>query len=263
MIHKPFGLPSGTGNLEKLLIRHESGRPGSFTKEFKVLFNPQQLKYDTDVKWHFSAAPNQAVAGGFQRTEFQSVSPSTLTLDLFLDTYEGLPSTGNSIFGGLAARIVPDVQIMLPQMISGVRPSATSVVPYVNKLHVLALVDKELHRPPRCELWWGDYVLLRGVLTRLGEEYNFFQPDGTPVRANLSCTFQKALTLSEASRFTELHSSDVDKTRVVKKGDTLSSIAQEEYHDSALWRPIAKANGIQDPRSLTPGQVLVIPPLNT
>lgn len=252
-----FGdLVGSSGTLEKLIIYYETRSPGLFSGQLKALFNPQQLKYDTDVKWNFSAPPHQALAGGYQRAEFQSVAPTTLSLDLFFDTYEGEPASGTSLLGGLAGRFVPDIQLMLART-----PSATSVLPRTNALEALARVNQELHRPPRCELWWGDYLLIRGVLTRLGEEYSFFQPDGTPVRANLSCTFQEFVPFSEASRLSELHSSDVDKTRVVKRGDTLSSIAREEYNDSSLWRPIAQANGIRDPRSLTPGQVLVIPPL--
>ena len=59
----------------------------------------------------------------------------------------------------------------------------------------------------------------------------------------------------------ETPSPDVAKTRVVRRGDTLSAIAAEEYGDPAVWRPIARANGIVDPRRLPPGQVLTIPVL--
>jgi nucleoid-associated protein YgaU len=47
----------------------------------------------------------------------------------------------------------------------------------------------------------------------------------------------------------------------VRRGDTLSSIAAEEYNDAMLWRPLAEANRINNPRVLTPGQVLVVPVL--
>lgn len=46
---------------------------------------------------------------------------------------------------------------------------------------------------------------------------------------------------------------------VVRRGDTLSAIAQRELGDPNRWREIAQANGIRDPRSLMPGQQLVIP----
>jgi nucleoid-associated protein YgaU len=47
----------------------------------------------------------------------------------------------------------------------------------------------------------------------------------------------------------------------VRRGDTLSGIAAAEYGDPALWRPIARANGIVDPRHVEPGRELTIPVL--
>jgi nucleoid-associated protein YgaU len=48
-------------------------------------------------------------------------------------------------------------------------------------------------------------------------------------------------------------------TRMVKRGDTLSNIAAEVYRDAALWRLIAEANSLDDPRALEIGRRLTIP----
>ena len=45
------------------------------------------------------------------------------------------------------------------------------------------------------------------------------------------------------------------------EGETLSAIAGRLYEDPRLWRPIAIANGIVNPRSLATGQSLTIPAL--
>jgi nucleoid-associated protein YgaU len=47
---------------------------------------------------------------------------------------------------------------------------------------------------------------------------------------------------------------------VVKDGDTLRGIAQEKYGDASLDDIIAEANGIDDPRQISVGQELIIPP---
>ncbi|MFN9943602.1 MAG: LysM peptidoglycan-binding domain-containing protein, partial [bacterium] len=52
-----------------------------------------------------------------------------------------------------------------------------------------------------------------------------------------------------------------DPVRIVRRGETLSSIANEEYGDPALWRIIANENNLINPRALTAGLVLTIPPL--
>lgn len=46
---------------------------------------------------------------------------------------------------------------------------------------------------------------------------------------------------------------------VVKRGDTLSRIAQKMYGNANLWPRIAKANHLRDPNRITPGQRLKIP----
>jgi nucleoid-associated protein YgaU len=59
----------------------------------------------------------------------------------------------------------------------------------------------------------------------------------------------------------DLHSADVPNTHTVRRGDTLSGIAARHYNDPGLWRHIATANGISNPRVLKPGQVLRVPKL--
>lgn len=48
-------------------------------------------------------------------------------------------------------------------------------------------------------------------------------------------------------------------TYVVKKGDNLSKIAQKFYDDGSLGGFIARANNLDNPRSLSVGQKLIIP----
>lgn len=49
------------------------------------------------------------------------------------------------------------------------------------------------------------------------------------------------------------------RTYQVKKGDTLTKIAVEFYHDAGMWRKIADANKIRNPRKLKPGKFLRLP----
>lgn len=51
-----------------------------------------------------------------------------------------------------------------------------------------------------------------------------------------------------------------EQTYIVKDGDTLADIAIRFYDDPSLDDLIAEANDIDDPRSIRPGQKLVIPP---
>lgn len=51
----------------------------------------------------------------------------------------------------------------------------------------------------------------------------------------------------------------VTKNYTVMAGDTLWGIAQRQYGTGLMWWLIAQNNNINDPRSLTPGQILALP----
>jgi nucleoid-associated protein YgaU len=56
-----------------------------------------------------------------------------------------------------------------------------------------------------------------------------------------------------------LESADHTRSHVVQRGETLSGIAGKAYGNPADWRPIARWNGIANPRRLQPGMILEIP----
>ncbi|MEA2563583.1 MAG: hypothetical protein QOH06_5087 [Acidobacteriota bacterium] len=211
--------------LDKLKIFIEE-RPDKFsTTGFEVLFNPTELKLDKSANW-----PKVATAGrDTARSTFTHGDAYTLTVDLFFDTYE----------------------------------KRKDVRGYTDKIVDLVTVQGGLYRPPRCKMTWGDNTFdgRMWALQSLNQRFTLFLDNGTPVRATLGCSFKEWRSSKDEALTTKRSSPDVAKTRVVKSGETLSSIAAEEYNDSAFWRPIAELNGINNPRRVAPGQVLAIPPL--
>lgn len=229
-------------SLAKLTIHYEVGRKGQFSGVLRALFNPSQIKYARSVSWKSEPTATTARESEFQRLRFQSTGLETLAVNLFFDTYEGDPSA-----------LLPPVPSD-----SGARPPAVSVRVHTDALARLARFDRELHRPPICELYWGNNFIFKGVLSSLSQELTLFLPDGTPVRASCDCSFTQFDT-AEDRLSNELHSADVDKRYTVLPGDTLSSIAYAMYQDASFWRRIADSNRLKNPRRLTPGQVLTIP----
>lgn len=229
-------------SLAKLTIRFEVGRKGTFAGVLRALFNPSLVRYSRAVSWKTEPTATNSKEAEYQRLRFQSSGLETLSLSLFFDTYEGDPS------------------LFLPAAptATGSRPPPVSVRTYTDALAALTRFDRELHRPPICELYWGHNFLFKGVLASLGQELTLFLPDGTPVRATCECSFTQFDTNEDRLLF-ELHSADVDKRYTVVAGDTLTGIAYAVYQDASYWRLIADANHVKDPRRLTPGQVLTIP----
>ena len=124
-----------------------------------------------------------------------------------------------------------------------------------------------MHRPPICRLVWGGEhsieqfqgaVLFQGVLQQVTKTFTHFTAQGMPVRATLNCTFIEWEDPEQQQK--RLNPID-DPIRIVKQGETLSSIATEEYGEPNLWRVIADANQLNNPRKLLPGKQLTVPPL--
>jgi hypothetical protein len=131
---------------------------------------------------------------------------------------------------------------------------------YVNKLRDLLRIRSESHAPPIVNFVWSKNEF-RGVIDSLKVTNTLFSPEGIPLRAKLSLTLKEYRPVEIQLKDKPKTSPDVEKTWVVRRGDKLASIAAAVYRDAGVWREIAKANEIQDPRILIPGTVLTLPKL--
>jgi hypothetical protein len=108
---------------------------------------------------------------------------------------------------------------------------------------------------------WGSVKLPKAAPISISINYALFHPNGEPIRAFVD------LELAQAEELTPPGKAQNPTTRgvagltshTVRDGDTLASIAYGAYGDPARWRPIAEANGIDDPLRLTRGRALTIP----
>jgi hypothetical protein len=131
---------------------------------------------------------------------------------------------------------------------------------YVDRLQDLMSINPQEHAPPLVAFVWDQPVLI-GVLENLAVTYVLFTPDGIPLRAKLTMSIREYRSAAAQAAQTPQQSPNVEKSFVVRRGDTLASISQALYRSPAYWRQLAAANGITDPRRLQPGQVLTAPRL--
>lgn len=132
---------------------------------------------------------------------------------------------------------------------------------YVDRVRNLLKINGKEHAPPIVQFIW-DTTVFTGVLEKLDVNYVLFHNDGVPLRAQLDITLKEYRTAAQQVAETPRSSPTVEKSYVVAVGDTLSSIAAAVYRDASLWRELARANNIANPRDLRPGQVLTVPRLS-
>ena len=217
-----------SGELAKAEIKVVDGSKVGQTVE--CMFRPKEYTITKQNNWQ----PGEAKGKDVPQLEFTGGGASNLTMELFFDTYE----------------------------------SGNDVREYTNKIWELMAIDDKLAdkinkkgRPPLVQFQWGPVISFKAVITNITQKFTMFKANGTPVRATLNVTFKEAEKPGKYPFQNPTTSSTPGyKLRVIKEGESLDWIAQEEYGDPALWRLIADTNNLENPMKLSPGQKLSIAP---
>jgi hypothetical protein len=136
----------------------------------------------------------------------------------------------------------------------------TDVRDHTDEVVGLTRVNSETHAPPRLLFLWGS-LAFPCILESVTQRFVQFDSAGIPLRAELTVTLKGFEVLAGILARMALQSADRTKQVTVRAGDTLQGIAGKEYGDPGLWRPIAKANDIDNPLTVRPGTSLRIPAL--
>ena len=215
--------------LQKLSIEPDTG------DRFEVMFNPNEYTISDGATWQEQPKP-----GSKPILQYAAGQRKTLSMTLFFDTSE----------------------------------TDEDVRDYTRKVAALLKINpipnSDEVRPPFCTINWGtesstppqdsDFPF-RGVLKTLRQQFIYFNSDGIPLRARLTVDFTEFELPEDELKRERRRQSFPAKTYTVIIGDSLSSIAGNLWNDPRLWRPIAEANNIDNPRELQLGQKLVIPPI--
>jgi nucleoid-associated protein YgaU len=196
----------------------------------KVLFNPTEYSFSKQLRWDRESVKGKNVA----KLDFGGGEPASLTVQLFFDTYEERKDVRDH----------------------------TEPIWSMTRIHPKTINPKNKRgRPPHVQFVWGNMWSFKAVIQSVSVRYTLFLPNGTPVRAVMDVTLQQILDegLLPKQNPTSGGGPEV-RRRTVRPRETLSWIAYDEYGDATQWRPIADANGLDNPLILLPGQELLIPP---
>jgi len=214
----------------KIIIGKGSGKKFTFdandsSSVIEVNFNPTE--YTISKKTSFKITDNPGLESSI--IQFNYGEAATTSIELLFDTYA-----------------------------SGSNDNVNDK--YITKLEKLAKIDSDLHAPPPCQLLWGKLNFI-GVVDNFTKKYILFLEDGTPVRAKVTLSLKEYVPLDLQAKSSPLQSPDRRKIFHVKEGDSLWQFSNKAYGDPGLWRIIAEANKIDDPKDLEVGKLLIIPVL--
>lgn len=203
-------------------------QPGSKIDELTCHFNPKEYTTRKSANWE---RKNQKGARRAAFPQFKGAGPVSLSLELFLDASESA-----------SGRIAEEVDKLF-----------ACCVP-TERTHT----DTKPH-PPLVNFMWGAATSFTAIVKSVSAKYTLFRPDGTPTRAVCTVDLEEYPTPAQRQNPTS-GALAAHRTRTVRAGDSLASIAYDEYGSAALWRAVAAINGVEDPMRLPVGTSLLIPP---
>src|SRR5262245_29273926 len=162
------------------------------TNSIPVMFNPPEYQLQKTNQFAEVGIPGL----GSSLLQFVRGSAQTLTMELFFDTTDS----------------------------RGLRDVREFTEPVVG----FTALARKTHAPPPLLFIWGS-LIFPCVLESVIQRFDYFAPDGRPLRAHLSVTLKGHDLLEDLMAGTPLESADRFKRRVFKAGETLQGIAAEEY----------------------------------
>jgi nucleoid-associated protein YgaU len=208
-----------------LVIFEPKKAGGKEVTTIKFPFNPKDYSISRTAGWSSPVAKKGEAA-----SEYLGAKPAEITVEMFLD--ESQKTDGN-----IAKTVDKVLGCLDAHKGTGDSPSA----PYVL-------------------FQWGDAIRFRGTLTAVDARYTMFRGRGIPVRGSATLRIKEMTTPASRQNPTS-GGPGGHRTHVMRAGDTLASVAYEEYGDPSRWRDLAAANTIDDPTRVPTGSSLLVPAL--
>ncbi|WP_433328667.1 LysM peptidoglycan-binding domain-containing protein [Spirillospora sp. CA-294931] len=207
-----------------------STTPGALIRTFDFDFNPAQLSLGRRAQW--KVTPTAAVRDG-SIPEFMGPEPREMTVEIFLDS--SAKPGGNSVLKKVESLL--ECCEVTAKSIAAKQPS-----------------------PPWVVFQWGSFSTARftAYVSSVDAAYSLFGTTGVPIRATCQVRLHEIPTKTKGQNPTS-GALTAQRVHQVVAGDSLQSLAWREYGDTAAWRAIAEANGIDDPTRLPSGTELVLP----
>jgi hypothetical protein len=227
---------AANGKLEKMLILAfessedaEQGGRLEAKESFEALINPET--YTLEYKVKTSDGQGQGTSGA--QVKFEYTLPEELTFEFLFD------NTG---------------------IVDG-KPNKEGVFEEVNRFRqMLTGYQGNSHEPYHLKLVWGNLVF-KGRAVELAITHKLFNPDGQPIRTVAKARFKGSIEEKKRASKENRSSPDLTHLRTVKTGDTLPLMCHRIYGDPKYYLSVAEINGLGNFRSLTPGTMLLFPPL--
>lgn len=228
--------------LKKLTIKaykKEQRASKDLVGTFEAMFNPPSFSQKYEIQYR----KNQGLNSTDKEAQYVLSKPRELNLKLILDG-TGVNESGMSSLGKKPKTVSKRVKEFLDLTFQ---------------------MNSSTHEPNYLMVEWGGEkdggLIFSCRLSNVDVSYTSFNPDGSPLRAELDVTLISDKDTKKRIAEDNKNSPDLTHYRLVKSGDTLPLLSKEIYGSSSYYFRVAQVNHLDDFRNLTPGQSLFFPPL--
>ena len=225
--------------LEKLKIKayETKSRGGLPIKTFEAMFNPSSLKQSYKIIW--GNKDRQGYNSSGLQVEYTRSKPERLDIDFLLDG-TGVDQMGVATLLG-------------PKTVSDrIKEFLDATFRY----------NGNIHEPNYLVVEWGS-LIFSCRLESVDITHTNFSRDGTPLRAELNASFISDKEAKRLAKEENKKSPDLSHSRIVREGDSLPLLTNAVYGSSAYYLDVARFNELDNFRSLTAGDQILFPPLET
>jgi len=193
---------------------------------FEVMLNPESYSRTFKIKQN----PSQGIGKAGANIKFESYEPESITLDFIID--------GTGVIESQKDQSVSD---------------------QIKKFNDLTFkYNVDIHRNNFLSLNWGD-LKFDCVMKQYTIKYTLFDPEGKPLRATLSATFDEYTSPKMESAEAGRQSPDLTHVRIVREGDTLPGLCESIYNDPSYYPLVARFNRLGSFRKLDVGSEIFFP----
>ncbi|MDF2615250.1 MAG: hypothetical protein K0S71_3036 [Clostridia bacterium] len=128
----------------------------------------------------------------------------------------------------------------------------------IRKLESFLEKDPVFHMPDEMIFAWGEFTFI-GRLQTVTQNYTMFHSNGNPIRAKVQIEAKGIISDGTSSSAVPKEQVNNTKVRNLTGIDELWMLAQKEYGNPNMWKDIARANGILNPRKHSRTKQLRLP----
>lgn len=237
---------------EFVKMKIETYSDSEFSKKLEdldVLINPESFKESYTISYQEDQPTNSS--GTEQK--FNHIKPGEFTLKLLLD------STG--IFKEYKENYIEQLVSLVP-FLDVDETTDIGISEEVESFKTILFgMNGDTHDTNFIKILYAS-LEVQCKIKKVDIDYKLFNPQGYPIRAEISITCIN--TINEVLRKIkeEKKSPDLTHIRTVKEGDTLPFMTYNIYGDSKYYLEIARVNNILNFRNLIPGQEIIFPPIS-